>query len=309
VVAVLAGAFGCATPGGSRGDGPAPGAPAGEGRERVEQQARDALARWERAVADAGEQRPFVPVGELTGQVGDWEPGVGNNHKAALAAGLVTAQGPLPVRAPALARIEWPDGMGRDVPLLPAAEALRAVAKAGAGDCPSCTPLVVTAASLTSGRVATSRGVATVPMWEFTVRGTAVRVTRVAVAEQPLVTVAPPPWDSLNPPAGLSAEAASTVPGTTSLTVMFTGSPRPGDQVCGIDYTAESVESAIAVVVIVVEHPYSGPDGLGPNQGCDAMGASRTATATLAEPLGERTVLEVRQGLPIPVTLLPSPVG
>jgi hypothetical protein len=36
---------------------------------------------------------------------------------------------------------------------------------------------------------------------------------------------------------------------------------------------------------------------------CDSAGALRTATVGLAQPLGERAVLEVRQGLPVTVTI------
>jgi len=38
---------------------------------------------------------------------------------------------------------------------------------------------------------------------------------------------------------------------------------------------------------------------------CTAVGAPRTTTLGLAAPLGERTVLEVQQGRPVPVTLTP----
>ncbi|MGZ6299000.1 MAG: hypothetical protein ACXWMN_00720 [Candidatus Limnocylindria bacterium] len=71
-----------------------------------------------------------------------------------------------------------------------------------------------------------------------------------------------------------------------------------GDR-CGTDYTAEAVESTSAVVVIIVEHsnPTTG--------GCRGVGTDRTATAQLAAPLSDRSVLEVRQGLPAPVTLVP----
>ena len=53
------------------------------------------------------------------------------------------------------------------------------------------------------------------------------------------------------------------------------------------------------MVVIVIAHPnpFAGA--------CTAVGARRTATVTLAEALGERTVLEVTQGLPVAVLLTP----
>ncbi|MGD0123554.1 MAG: hypothetical protein ABSC46_13495, partial [Candidatus Limnocylindrales bacterium] len=66
------------------------------------------------------------------------------------------------------------------------------------------------------------------------------------------------------------------------------------------DYTAQAVESSTAVVVIVTEHPR-----FGFSLGCTAVGAWRTADVTLSSPLGNRTVLEVAQGMPVSVTLTP----
>src|SRR5665811_2624475 len=51
---------------------------------RLHQQAQAALARWADALAGAGGQQGVVLVGELTGQVGDWELAVGDNNKRAL---------------------------------------------------------------------------------------------------------------------------------------------------------------------------------------------------------------------------------
>ena len=131
-------------------------------------------------------------------------------------------------------------------------------ADAPAKDCPDCVPLQITAARLTSGQVTTSRGSAMVPIWEFTLRGTAVLVTRVAVADP--VTVALPPWNGVpwgnsgEAPAGISIDSATATVGGRELTVGFVGAPLSADQVCGADYTAEGVESSLAVVVIVTAH-------------------------------------------------------
>lgn len=66
------------------------------------------------------------------------------------------------------------------------------------------------------------------------------------------------------------------------------------------DYTAEAVESDLAVVVIVTRHPRV---GLG--EACTAVGARRTATATLVAPLGDRVVLDLQQGAPVSLVLAP----
>jgi len=148
---------------------------------------------------------------------------------------------------------------------------------------------------LTSGTVDTSRGPAQAPVWEFTVQGTAVLVTRVAIADR--VTVVPPPWDPNDPPIGISIDSANGTVGGRQLTVGFVGAPAPGDQPCGADYSAEAVESSTAVVVIVTEHANALPVA------CTAVGARRTAQVELSAPLGDRTVLEVTQGLPVAALL------
>jgi hypothetical protein len=83
------------------------------------------------------------------------------------------------------------------------------------------------------------------------------------------------------------------------VTVAFTGAPEGRDKPCGADYSAEAIESDTAIVVIVITHPN------GAAVACSMVGAVRTATARLARPLGERTVLEITQGLPVSVVLTP----
>jgi len=271
--------------------------PAGDST-RLHEEAQADLARWTAALAAAGGGSAFVPVGDLTGQVGDWEPDLGDNNKIALMAGLVEATVDLPAAAPPDGEVRWPDGTTSQVQLLSAPEALAALkADATGSACPDCTPLQLTGARLTTIPVQTSRGPATAPAWAFTLHGTAVTVTRLAVAGG--VGVTPPPWDPNHAPVGISIESATGTVGGSHLTVSFTGAPAPGDQGCGADYTAEAVESATAVVVIVTEHPH------GLFEACSAVGARRTADVELAAPLGERAVLEVKEGLPVPVRLTP----
>ena len=69
------------------------------------QRAQAVLSAWADAVAKAGEHAAVTPVGELTGQIGDWEEAVGDNNKRALMAGMVAADSPLSEEAP-------PDGRG-----------------------------------------------------------------------------------------------------------------------------------------------------------------------------------------------------
>lgn len=272
------------------------GSPFGGGADRPHQQARDALARYDQAVREAGGLPTFVPVGELTGQIGNWEPENGDN-KLSLMDGRVVAVGPLPALTQSTGEVRWDSGTVHTLPLISADQALAQIVAAGGSSCPTCTPLQVTGARLATARIQTTRGPATAPAWEYTLRGTAVRVTRVAVARSATVTVTPPPWNSYDPPVGIAIESATTTSSGRQLTVHFTGAPDPGSKPCGADYTAEALESDNAVAVIVTEHPHAADDV------CNDVGADRTATVDLARPLGDRAVLESKQGLPVPVTI------
>jgi hypothetical protein len=263
----------------------------------LRQQAQAALTRWADAVAAAGGPPAVVPVGELT-KVGDWEVAVGDNNKPALMGGLVEAGVSLPAEVPPDGNITWQDGKAATVSLLSAEQAVAAIRAGTEAPCGECTALRITGARLTTGPIETSRGPATAPLWEFTIDGTAVKVTHLAIANR--VTVAPPPWDPSDPPGGVWIDSGQGAVSGRELTVAFVGAPRPGDQPCGEDYTTEAVESDLAVVVIVVRHPHLTIGG-----GCTAVGAMRTATVELAAPLGDRAVLQVQDGTPVPITLTP----
>jgi hypothetical protein len=283
VIVIAAVAIGCngTLPFGSTND-----ASATQAADRIHQQANEALARWADAVKKSG-GATITFIGELTGQIGDWESAVAGNDKVALQSGMVVTPTPLPDEAPSRGKVAWVDGTGVDVNVLSAAKALaNLVADGGNGaTCADCTPLVVTGANLATSLVQTSLGPANAPVWVFTIKGTAVRVTRVAV--DPSVTVEPPPYNADNPPAGVSIDAAYGKVDSRKLQVSFTG--------CATDdYVTEAVESELAIVVII--------DRKAPASSCARLvGTSRSLTVTLADPLGKRAVLEIRQGLPVPV--------
>lgn len=287
-IAVVAVLGGCGSGGGG---------PGGDGLDRLRQQARDALVRYDKAVADAGGSQGFVPVGDLTGQLGDWEPANGDNNKPALLSGRVLAATALPAAPLPTGEVIWQNGATQTVPLISADQALKQLIAAGTGNCPECVPLEVTSARLTAARIQTTRGPATAPAWEYTLKGTAVRVTRVAVASSATVTVTPPSWDPNNTPGGLAIESATTTTTGRQLTVTFTGAAGPASQPCGADYSGEAVESANAVVVLIIEQTHAVAEA------CTAVGARRTTTVDLARPLGGRAVLEVQQGQPVPLTI------
>ena len=117
----------------------------------------------------------------------------------------------------------------------------------------------------------------------------------VADAHGGKVVVTPQSWDPYNTPLGLGIDSATVTPDGRRLTVGFLGAKGPATVPCGIDYAAEPVESAVAVVVVLTSHPHNA------NDMCTLMGYPRTATLTLDTPLGKRAVLDMVMGLPVPV--------
>ena len=272
------------------------GAPGATDPAAARQRAQTVLSAWAEAVAAAGERAAVTPVGELTGQIGDWEEAVGDNNKRALMAGMVASVNPLSAEAPPDGEVAWQDGTTTKVPLLSPQEAIVAIESTTSAPCSDCAMLLVTDARLTSGPIQTSRGPATAPIWEFTLQGTAVKVNRVAIANPVVVAPDEGGWGL-----GLAIDSASGTVDGSELTVAFVGAPDPGNMPCGEDYTAEAVESDLAVVVIVTRHPHVAPFG----EACSLVGARRTASATMADPLGGRVVLDLQQGTPVPIELAP----
>lgn len=287
---------GCASPVFAPGGSSAP-ASADDVRplDRVHQQAQDALVRWADAVRESG-GASITFVGELTSLIGEWEADIGGNNKIALISGAVEPATDLPSDRPPRREVKWLDGSKVDVNVLSAADTLAELVAAGGGDCGGCAPLRVTDASLATGLVETSRGPAEAPVWVYTIAGTSVRVTRVAVDES--VTVVPPPWNADDPPEGLSIDSATGTAESRRLDVWFIGSTDAGR--CAADYSAEAIESELAIVVIVTGRAAPNEQSSDPGA-CRLVGYRRTAEVRLAEQLGERAVLEVRQGLPVPV--------
>src|SRR5262245_44318044 len=117
--------------------------PGGGGMDQLRQRAHDELARYDQAVADANGPQRVEPVGDLTGQIGDWELSNGGN-KLALETGHVDDDIGLPEVPPGPHTVVWDSGATLTVPVISAAEGLRQLvaAVAGKGNCTNmCTPL------------------------------------------------------------------------------------------------------------------------------------------------------------------------
>jgi len=297
-IMVVAGLVGCGRPV-SLDQGPA-GPPPTEDTARMRQQAQDALARWDAAVKAAGGSTMYVPV---RGQsfISDWKPEVGEKYKGSITNGRVELSGVDPALTLPSGKITWADGTTLEAKTMTTGEAV-ALFKAHSGRCEGCNDPIapLTRALPTTIKVETTRGLAEVPAWMFRIADTDAWISQGAVAVG--VQLAEPPWDSTNPPVGISIEKAAVEPGGRRLTVTIPGSPGSSKEPCGADYTAEAIESANAVAVIVhsVSYEQAHP-GEGLPRACPAIGAFRQATVDLAEPLGNRAVLESRTGMPVPL--------
>lgn len=294
-VAVLAGTLaGCGDNGGSTDRAGIGAAPSGSPPpvDVLREQARVALEQFDEAWNRATASRRFVPVESLNGT--KYSPADG---EGALEMIVPVTKRALPAAPRPTGPIRWDDGPAVTVPLVGALEALQQMAIEAADGCTGCKQVEVTGARPTRVEVETTRGRATAPAWEFTVKGTKETLTRVAVDPAAVLTVVTPRWDPYNTPHGLAVEKATTTGGTRDASVSFTGSKGPATESCGTDYTAEAVESANAVVILLRERHHSRGDA------CTAVGYPRTASVTLTRPLGDRTVLEVTRGLPVPVTI------
>ncbi len=273
--------------------------PSDADRSALQQRAQDVLTSWDAAAASAGPASGLVIVGGSTLMAGgDWGPNIdGGNSKMAMMAGLYEASIELPAETPPAGEVRWSDGSTRAVDVVSAQRAFDEMKAEGAKEssCQECKPLVVTGATLVTATFDTSRGEAQVPAWEFSLKDTPVRMDQVAVAAQ---IQAPAPLPDGNLPFVPRIMSAVIDPGGLHLTVNIVGAPNPASQGCGADYTAQAVESDRAVVVIVYENRNTLPVP------CTAVGALRTAAATLEKPLGDRTVLDVGG---LPVSVAPAP--
>ncbi|MBM2616561.1 hypothetical protein JIG36_13435 [Actinoplanes sp. LDG1-06] len=274
---------------------PVPSRPgAAENLQRLRERAQVVLANYEAAMGANG----FVVLqGQESAMVGTLEAR-NEQLKTAIGAGRFEPVGTLPPAPRETGEVVWGNGERLKRPLMSAPEGLRKLA--ARDDCPQCARHPVTGARLTTMTVATTRGKATVPAWEYSLADTEVRVKRMALETGGPATVAPPAGNPDEIPEGSVAEAVR-VDGR-KLTADLTGAQEGADKPCGEDFVAETVETDIAVAIIIQRIPYSGPEPSVPPGAvwaCTLVGYPRTVTATLKKPLNGRAVLEVQQGQPV----------
>lgn len=127
------------------------------------------------------------------------------------------------------------------------------------------------------------------PVWSFGVRGSTVRVTRVAIPQ-----VAIESEDESRSAAAPGVNGVSMQPDGTVL-ALFSGRHGNADQRCGADYTAHAIESADAVVMVLHEHLNREPGD------CPHGALERAVQVELAAPLDGRAVISLGFGLPVPL--------
>ncbi len=209
-------------------------------------------------------------------------------QKDAFGSGHFSLAGPLPAQ-PLAGLVRWADGSTLRLPLLTAKAAFAELAaQRSCGGPSACDQLTVTGAQPGVVTVPTSRGLARVPAWRFTVAELGWPVSEVAVARSALVVLpgyGPIPAAGLNTP-GVNEVTAVSADGHT-LTLSFVGSA------CDAAWGAYRYESGGTVVAGSWQRSSAG------SAVCPAVGIPHTARVTLARPLGTRVVLDVASGLPL----------
>ena len=179
-------------------------------------------------------------VGDLTVAARRMGAGGRRQQQVRAQAGLLDgADAPVRRAGPRAARSSGWTATAIDVDVLSAADALDDLVAAGAAnECDECRPLRVTDANLATGLVETSQGPAEAPMWVFTIDGTAVRVTRVAVDAS--ITVVPPPFNADHPPERPLDRPRHRQQRLEEARRSRSRGAEGASEPCGADYTAEA---------------------------------------------------------------------
>ena len=210
--------------------------------------------------------------------------------KADFIDGELIFTGRVPSRAPA-GVVTWPGGSRMKVPVLSEARTFSELTSGR--QCPSCVPgsLDVTGAKATTLAVATSRGIAKVPAWAFTLKG----------VSGPVIQAALPPGSYVTPGSKGSPSAARLAPlgkaftgaeieamsadGRTLTLRLFAGP-------CDTTWGGLVTEADGAVVVGGWEVDPN------PNAPCAAMLISLTTTVRLSAPVSDRVIINASTGQP-----------
>lgn len=170
----------------------------------VADRAATAISRLSGLMAPAESKAPIAtaPLGERVvtapgRELGSWESRkltngmtIGANNDRALRAGRVVTSAQLPT-ATTVARVRLPSGERYSAPVASARQVFDAMREVGGPACPTCQDVIVSAVRPTTMSTDTDGGPVTLPAWEFTVRGSTVRLVRPAVTQAGLVRFTP----------------------------------------------------------------------------------------------------------------------
>ncbi|MFJ5924243.1 hypothetical protein ACIQF6_16750 [Kitasatospora sp. NPDC092948] len=242
--------------------------------------AAEVAAAWPGSPAQQAWDHGYFPVEDAT----EWAPeGAFRSgaDKAAYLSGHLDLATALPVSVSGLAEVRFPDGSRLTLPQRSAQDVLGRLTHRGdpcATDCD--TRLTITAVRPGTTTVATSRGRATIPVWEFTLSGYDGPFRYPAVASQ-----APAPGPTVDLVDGVSTVLDSV---SADGLVLTAGVPHGS---CDTVRPGEVHETDRAVVLIGrVDHASS--------RHCDAALRFTPVEFRLSRPLGARTVLGLADGRP-----------
>ena len=272
-------------------------------RPDFDRRAKDIVQAWHDAGLDTAWKTGFVPLESLTQF--EWDMSLRKDAsnidragevKAAIGNGWYRLAGPLPAGTPDPGQVRFADGTAMSVPVVSAEDAYAALHNPAAPPVASCgtasCALTITGARLATTTIRSSRGPATVPAWIFTVSEVTVPAIRVAVAPS-AVTPLPDPDKVWSQAPGFTRLEAVVQRGNASpavqarrLTLHFTGG------VCEETRTAHVYETPELVVLGVIVTPR----GLG---ACSSVGIPSTLDIELAEPVGDRVLLDVATSQPV----------
>lgn len=273
-----------------------PGTTSGKTAEPALAWARQVVKRWE----EQTEGQPFIPVGAWDFQRLGTVTAQERPYAAALDARRVVLAISLPPAPSTSGVVRWDDGSTRAADVQAAGQTFLQLLHSGTlcTNCPVTAEggqtLRVTAAVLTTMRIQTTRGEATIPAWRFSFAGTRLQALQSAVdARAPAVvtTASEPVADSM-----VSANRAELAADGVTLTVHVRGLHNPAAKICGADYTGYAIETGRTAGILVTQR-------LNPTRvPCPAPMADRTVTITLTTPLEDRAVLDTAHGTPLPIT-------
>lgn len=211
--------------------------------------------------------------------------------KADFINGDLVFTGPKPSGAPA-GVVSWPGGATMKVPVLTEARTFSELTNSR--QCPSCatTPLDVTAATPTTLAVATSRGIAKVPAWAFTLKGVSGPVIQAALPPGSYVT----PGSTGNPSKARLAGVGNAFTGALGVTVSADGRTLTLELfggACDSKWGGLETEADGAVVIGGWEVDPT------PDVPCPAVGVLLTTTVRLKAPVGDRVIIDASTGQPV----------